>query len=100
MPYVVTAKWIARQGEEDAVAAAVSKLIEPSRAEPGSLLYQCHRDPDDPRVFFFYEQYVDEEAYKAHGESAHFQEHGFGEAIPLLESRERTFYVTWEGEAA
>jgi hypothetical protein len=34
-------------------------------------------------VFFFYEIYDDEDAYVGHGE-----------AIPLLESRERRFYVT------
>jgi len=100
MPYVVTAKWTAKEGEEDAVAAAITKLIEPSRAEPGSLVYQCHRDPENPRVFFFYEQYDDEDAYKAHGASPHFAEHGLGDAIPRLESRERSFYVTWDGVAS
>ena len=38
--------------------------------------------------------YDDEDAYKAHGESEHFQTYGFGEAIPLLENRERVFYET------
>jgi quinol monooxygenase YgiN len=94
MPYVVTAKWTARDGEEDKVRAAIEQLVEPSRAEPGCLFYQPHRDPENPRVFYFYEQYRDEDAYKAHGESEHFQRLGFGEAIPLLETRERAFYVT------
>ena len=35
-----------------------------------------------------------QDAYKAHGESEHFQRYGFGEAIPLLENRERWFYLT------
>jgi len=98
MAYVVTAKWTAKEGEEEAVAAAVSKLIEPSRAEPASVFYQCHRDPENPRVFFFYEQYTDEEGYKAHGASEHFERYAFGDAIPRLESRERAFYVTWDGD--
>jgi quinol monooxygenase YgiN len=92
--YVVTAKWTAKIGDEERVFEAVRNLIEPSRAEPGCIYYQPNRDPEDPRVFFFYEQYADEVAYKAHGESGHFQQYGFGEAIPLLESRERWFYVT------
>jgi quinol monooxygenase YgiN len=96
MGYVVTAKWTAKQGEEDAVLAAIHALIPPSRAEPGCRFYQPNRDPEDPRVFFFYEIYDDEAAYKAHGESTHFAEHGFGDAIPRLEGRERTFYVTIE----
>jgi quinol monooxygenase YgiN len=96
MAYVVCAKWIAKEGEEEGVAAAVRQLAGPSRAEPGILLYQAHRDPADPRVFFFYEQYADEAAYQAHVESEHFQQHGFGDAIPRLESRERSFYETWD----
>ena len=45
-------------------------------------------------MFYFYEQYVDEDGYKAHGESAHFKEIGFGDAIPRLEERHREFYET------
>jgi quinol monooxygenase YgiN len=94
--YVVTAKWTAKQGEEEHVLASIRKLIEPSRAEPGCRFYQPNRDLENPRVFFFYEIYDDQDAYQAHGDSAHFQEHAFGEAIPLLESRERLFYETIE----
>ena len=97
MAFVVLARWVARPGEEAAVAAAIEALLEPSRAEPGMLVYQPHRDPADPRVFLLYEQYVDEDAYKAHGESEHFQRLAFGDAIPRLVSRERAFYETWDG---
>ncbi len=96
MAFVVTALWTARPGDEQTVAAAVAKLVEPSRSEPGIILYQPHRDAEDPRRFFFYEQHVDRTAYEAHGSSDHFKECGFGEAIPLLESRERWFYETRE----
>jgi quinol monooxygenase YgiN len=95
MAYVVLAKWIAQPGEEEAVAAAIEALVEPSRAEPGNLVYQPHRDPSDPRVFLMYEQYTDEAAYQAHGASAHFRRHGLANAIPRLEARERSFYETW-----
>jgi quinol monooxygenase YgiN len=96
MAYVVCAKWIAKEGEADSVAAAVRELAAPSKAEPGVLLYQAHRDPENSNVFFFYEQYTDEAAYQAHVESDHFKQYGFGEAIPRLESRERAFYQTWD----
>ncbi len=95
MAYVVLARWTAQPGEEDAVAAAIDALIDPSRAEPGNLVYQPHRDPSDPRVFLLYEQYADVAAYQAHGESEHFQHHAVQDAIPRLESRERAFYETW-----
>jgi quinol monooxygenase YgiN len=97
MAYVVAAQWRAKQGSEDRVAAIIGELIEPSRAEPGCLLYQPHRSPDDPCLFFLYEQYADEAGYEAHMESEHFTRLVKQEAIPnLLESRERAFYVTFE----
>jgi quinol monooxygenase YgiN len=94
MAYVVTARWVAKEGEEDAVLRAVEQLIPASRAEPGCRFYQPNRDPENHRVFFFYEIYDDEAAYKAHGESEHFQRLGFGDAVPRLEGRERVFYET------
>ena len=94
MAYVVTARWTAREGHEDDVKRAILDLIEPSRAEPGNLLYQPTQDPEDPRVFFLFELYENEDAYKAHGESEHFQRLAVGNAIPLLENRERAFYET------
>jgi quinol monooxygenase YgiN len=96
MPYVVCAKWTAKEGEVDAVESAIRHLAGPSRQEPGIIVYQAHRDPENPNVFFFYEQYENEDAYTAHVESDHFKQWGFGDAIPRLESRERAFYETWE----
>lgn len=52
MPYVVCAIWVAREGEEERVAAALRQLIGPSRGEPGNLV-------------FAYEQYVDRSGYDA-----------------------------------
>ena len=97
MAYVVVAKWTAQQGEEDAVASSLARLIAPSRAETGNLLYEVNRDPEDPAVFLLYEQYSDQDAYAAHGASPHFQEHAVGFAFERLVSREREYYVTWEG---
>jgi quinol monooxygenase YgiN len=94
MAYVLTAKWTAQEGREEEVRDHILALVEPSRAEPGVLVYQPHQDPENPRVFFVYEQYADEAAFKAHGETEHFKRHGVEGAIPLLESRERAFYET------
>lgn len=94
MAFVVIARWVAQPGEEGTVAAAIDALIEPSRAEPGNLAYEPHRDPSDPRTFLLYERYVDEAAYRAHGESPHFRR-AAEQALPLLAARERSFYETW-----
>ena len=93
MAYTVCVTWIAKPGEEDAVASALKQLVEPSRAEEGVLVYIPNRDPEDPTKFFIYEQYVDEAAYTAHTETEHFKRLGFGDAIPRLLERKREFYA-------
>ena len=94
MAYVVAATWTAKEGEEETVLDAIEKRTPASREEPGNRYYQATRDPEDPRVFFLFEFYDDEDAYKAHGASEHFETYGRGQAIPLLENRERRFYET------
>ncbi len=95
MPYTVTAKWIARPGNEERVATAIRHLAPLSRAEPGCLDYRAHRSVSDPRVFLLYETYTDEAAYDAHTCSDHFVRFAVGDGIPLLERREREFFETF-----
>ena len=92
MAYVVAARWRAKEGCEDKLAQVIAELVPLSRSEPGNLFYQANRSVDDPRLFFFYEQYADEAAYTAHTETEHFQRDGFGDAIPRLSERKRAFY--------
>jgi quinol monooxygenase YgiN len=92
--YVVIARWTAAAGNEDGVEQALRKLTGPSRAEPGCRAYRPLRDVSDPRVFVIYEEYDDEAAYEAHAASEHFRRHALEEGIPLLESRERSYYFT------
>jgi quinol monooxygenase YgiN len=94
MAVVLQATWTANEGAEDIVLDALTKLAPRSREEPGCRFYQVYRDPAEPRVFRVFEIYDDEEAVAAHGASEHFKEYGLGQAIPLLESRERVFYET------
>ena len=92
MGYVLAVTWIAREGEEERVAEALRTVAPLARAEPGCIHYYVHRSPDDSRRFFLYEEYVDEAAFQAHTASEHFQRHVLGEAVPLLETRERVTY--------
>ena len=94
MAYVLVAKWTAKTGEEARVRSCLERLAGPSREEPGCRYYQPCQDPASPETFLIFEIYDHEAAYVAHGESAHFQEIAAGEAFPLLESRERSFFVT------
>ena len=92
MPYTVAVTWTAKENEEDAVAAALERLREPTLAEEGVLMWLPHRDPANPRIFFIFEQYTDASAYAAHTETEHFQRDGVGDAIPRLAERKREFY--------
>jgi quinol monooxygenase YgiN len=94
--HVVIARWRARRGEEEAVAALLAEIVPLSRAEAGMVAYQVHRDPSDPQVFTIYERYRDAAAYDAHLESEHMQRLGFGDALPRLESRTREVLEVWE----
>jgi len=100
MAYVVSAYWRAKEGKADRLEAVIGELMEPSRAEPGNVFYQAQRSVDDPRLFYLYEQYVDESGYQAHQDSEHFTRLVKEEAIPdLLEDRERAFYETIDDHA-
>jgi quinol monooxygenase YgiN len=95
MAYVVAAIWRAKEGQEERVTQILSTMTPLSKEEPGCTLYQPHRSPEDPTLFFLYEQYVDKAGYEAHMATPHFEKYVKGEAIPnLLENRERAFYET------
>lgn len=96
MTYVVAATWIAREGEEDRVAGILDRIAPLSRDEPACRFYQAHRSSEDPRRFFIYEQYDDEAGFVVHTQTEHFEQLVRGEAVPLLEGRERAFYVTMD----
>ena len=94
MAFVVAATYQAKPGEEVEIQKLLEAMGPLSRQEPGCVCYQAHHSTEDPRVFFMYEQYVDEDGYKAHMETEHFANHIRGGVIPRLESRVRAFYET------
>ena len=93
MTVVLAVTWVAREGESDAVADILRRLMALSRAEPGCLQYDVYRDPEDRNSFFLFERYVDEAAFAAHGASPHFRELVLEESLPLLAARERTILI-------
>lgn len=92
MSYVVCVRWEAKEGEEEAVAAAIERLAAASSAEPGVQHYLAHRDPSDPRAFLIYERYDDEAACEAHIETDHFKQFGVEDAFPRLAGKRREIY--------
>ena len=94
MSFVLVVRMKVAEGNEARAAEVIAELAPASRQEPGYELYIPCRDPEDPRVYLFYEQYRDQAAFEEHGASAHFQRLAAGELFGLMESRERAFYET------
>jgi quinol monooxygenase YgiN len=90
MPYVVTATWKAKRGEEEVVRDLLTRVAKASRAEPGCLLFWIHRPVDDAGAFFLYEQYENEAAFQAHAASDHVREIVLEDAVHRLDERRRT----------
>ena len=44
--------------------------------EPGTLTYQLYKSKSDPQVYIFMEQYSNEDALKAHGQTEYFKAAG------------------------
>ena len=94
MAYVVAATWRAKEGEEETIREILHLMTRFTRAEPGCRMYQAHHSMDDPHLFFLYEQYDDEEAYRHHTTADYFEANVIGQAVPRLELRDRVFYQT------
>lgn len=94
MPFVVAATWRAKEGHEQEIEEVIRVMTGLSRQEPGTIIFQAHRSPDDPRLFFLYEQFTDAAAFEAHTATPHFEKYVRGRAIPMLETRERVFLET------
>ena len=80
----------------DCVDKVMPLLLENARCarqdEPGCLQFDVLGDPSDRTRYMLYEVYKDEAAFEAHQQSAHFKRY-MEQGVPLLESRERTFYA-------
>lgn len=92
MPYVVTAAWKAKPGEEEAVLDLLERVAAASRLEPGCLLFWIHRSLEDGRAFFLYEQYSSQGAFAEHAASEHVRKLVLDDAVNRLEVRRREHY--------
>jgi quinol monooxygenase YgiN len=92
--FVVAIEIVAKAGEEDAVARGLEAMIASTLAEPGVKLFLPYRSPKNPRAFFIFELYVNEQGWAAHQQTDHFK--AFVDTmLPRLEKRERVPYVPY-----
>lgn len=90
--FVVVVMLEAKDGEGDAVAEIQRRLTPPSMAEPGMKLFLPYRSPTNPSLFFIFELYVDEAAWKAHQDTDHFKAL-VPELVSKVKRRERIPFV-------
>ena len=67
----VVARIVAKPGSVDTVRQGLEALMEPTRSEPGCIVYDLMQNTEDPTDFTFYEEWTDEAALYAHSQSAH-----------------------------
>jgi quinol monooxygenase YgiN len=92
--FIVAIQIVAKTGEEDVVADALTALIKPTMAEPGVKLFLPYRSPADPASFFIFELYRNEAGWAAHQETAHFKDFA-ATMLPRIARRERVPYVPY-----
>lgn len=83
----VLAKLKVKADKAAAFEEETRKMIAHVKAnEPGTVSYICHRSTADPTVYVFYEVYVDQGAFAAHGGSPAMQAF-FGAMRGVLDGR-------------
>jgi quinol monooxygenase YgiN len=71
MELFIFGRFHAREGEEDAVAAALREVLGPTRAESGCLAIGHYRSIRDPRLFYVHSRWIDEAAFETHAGLPH-----------------------------
>ncbi|HWD28757.1 MAG TPA: putative quinol monooxygenase [Rhizomicrobium sp.] len=73
-----------REGNEEAVAMAMTESADPVRAEPGCVFIGYYRSVRDPQLFYIHSRWRDEAAFQIHAEMPHTKR--FLETVePLLD---------------
>jgi quinol monooxygenase YgiN len=85
--FVVRLKFATEDRPE--IAEILRQLTLASRQEPGCVSYIPHHLEDDPDTVLIYEQYKDQAALHAHGESAHFKQYAVGGLYQRMRERSR-----------
>ena len=67
----IFARFHARDGKEEEVAAALRAVIGPTRAEAGCRSVEAFHSNRDPRLFFIHSHWRDEAAFETHATLPH-----------------------------
>ena len=67
----IFARFHARSGQEEAVAAAIRAVLPPTAAEAGCRAIDAYRATRDPRLFYIHSRWADETAFDRHAALPH-----------------------------
>ncbi len=70
MELFIFARFHAREGQEDALAALLREQVAGVPAEPGCLAINAYRSVRDPRLFWIHSRWTDEAAFEVHAKLA------------------------------
>lgn len=71
MELFIFARFRARPGKAEAIAAAMEEQMPATRAEPGCLSIAAFRSTRDPLLFYIHSCWADEAAFALHAELPH-----------------------------
>jgi quinol monooxygenase YgiN len=89
----LTVTYLMLPNREEEAVVLLKKLTLATRKEAGCRMFQAHQSVAEPRRFFIYELYEDDEAMKAHRGSAHFDEFVQRGLFRILETRTPELYA-------
>ncbi|MGP8080022.1 MAG: putative quinol monooxygenase [Dehalococcoidales bacterium] len=89
---ILTAIMQAVAGKGDDVEREFKKLTPKVLKDPGAVTYIVHRAVDDPNKFLVYEQYENDDAFKYHVQTDHYQAFRQGTKGMFIGKTEVTLY--------
>lgn len=85
--FCVSVTYVVQPGHEEEALDIFKTMTEHTRNEAGNLFYVAHRSTSDPRHFFLYEQYTDQDAFQAHRSADYFVQYITNRLMHMIESR-------------
>lgn len=67
----IFARFRAKLGKQDALAAALHQVVPPTRAEAGCVSLNTFRSTRDPQLFYLHSRWLDEAAFELHATLPH-----------------------------
>ena len=71
MELFIFARFRAREGQQEAVEAALREVVAPTREESGCVEIAACRYMHDPRLFWIHSRWIDEAAFEKHANLHH-----------------------------